>query len=144
MTTFTELLRKAEQLEQYWVSAAQIEFSLKIADIMKEDKLNQKQLAEILEVSPAYVSKLLVGNQNLTLNTMIRYARKLDRVFSFDLKKVISDKKVQLHTIKDSAQYSHIKLQNIESTSTKIKNTTIIDITQINRSDIEMDLMEAL
>lgn len=89
MTTFTELLRKAEQSEQYWVSGAQIEFSLKIADIMQEDKLNQKQLAEILEVSPAYLSKLLAGKKNLTLNTMILYAQKLGRVFSFDLKKVV-------------------------------------------------------
>ena len=87
MTTFTKLLRNVEQSEQYWISGAQIEFSMKIVNIMKEENLNQKQLAGILEVSPAYVSKLLAGNQNLTLNTMIRYARKLGREFSFDLKK---------------------------------------------------------
>lgn len=144
MTTFTELLRKAEQSEQYWTSGAQIEFSFKIADIMREQRLNQKQLAEILEVSPAYVSKLLAGNQNLTLNTMIRYAHKLGRVFSFELKKPISQKNTHQLIIESSTQYSHLIRHNIDDKHDKRQKTTVIDITQVEQADIELDLMQAL
>lgn len=144
MSTFTELLHKAEQSEQYWTSGAQIEFSLKIADIMHEEQLNQKQLSEILGVSPAYVSKLLAGNQNLTLNTMIRYARKLGRVFSFELKKPASQSKVRTHTISDFTQYHHIKRQAIDNASSQKQITASIDTTQFNRSDFELAFMEAI
>ncbi|NLA50665.1 Uncharacterized conserved small protein [Oligella ureolytica] len=117
MTTFTQLLRNAEQSEQYWISGAQIEFSMKIASIMKEENLNQKQLAEILEVSPAYVSKLLAGNQNLTLNTMIRYARKLGREFSFDLTKPEHKEKGQVDISKDLVDDSQLSTSHTDKPS---------------------------
>lgn len=126
MTTFTQLLRNAEQSEQYWISGAQIEFSMKIASIMKEENLNQKQLAEILEVSPAYVSKLLAGNQNLTLNTMIRYARKLGREFSFDLTKHKNQDNAAVQKNKDTVQELQPNTNPVDSTSLKrTKNTAI-------------------
>ena len=93
---------------------------------MKEDNLNQKQLAELLEVSPAYVSKLLAGNQNLTLNTMIRYARKLGREFSFDLKKAKDHDNAAVHKNKASDQEHQLNTDDVDSTSPKREKTTTV------------------
>ncbi|MEQ8239376.1 MAG: helix-turn-helix transcriptional regulator [Cyclobacteriaceae bacterium] len=49
------------------------EVSLRVYDIIKSDRtLSQKWLAEQLEVSPQYVTKLLKGKENLTIQTIMK------------------------------------------------------------------------
>lgn len=87
MNHVTDLFTEIEQLEEYWESRAQHEFSVKIHEIMHADRLNQSDVAKTLGVSAAYVSSLLAGNRNLSLKTMVRYARKLNRILSVELVK---------------------------------------------------------
>ena len=144
MATFTELLRKAEESEQYWESGAQIDFSFKIANVMIEEGLNQAQLAEILGVSPPYVSKLLAGNHNVSLNTMIRYARKLGRVLSLDLVKPVDARKGQQYSVEKSDGEKYAKLWTSGNAfSNDAQNDAIISEFQFCNSDIELSLVES-
>lgn len=55
--------------------------AIKINSILKERKLTQKKLAEMLEVSPQQVSKIIKGRENLTLETI----SKIEKVLSIEL-----------------------------------------------------------
>lgn len=143
MTSFTELLRKAEESDQYWESGAQIDFSFKIANAMIEDNLNQTQLAEILGVSPPYVSKLLAGKQNVTLNTMIRYARRLGRILHLDLTKPGESNKAQQYSVKKSDGNEYAKIWIGENFSKEAQNDDFIGEFQLYSSNVELGLMES-
>ncbi|AHG63160.1 helix-turn-helix domain-containing protein [Advenella mimigardefordensis] len=91
MDKITDLFSEFEKLDSYWESRAQHEFSLKIYQIMKEDNLNQAQVSKLLGVSAPYISSLLSGDRNLSLKTMVKYARKLNRILSVELLKEKSE-----------------------------------------------------
>ncbi|MDR0834939.1 MAG: helix-turn-helix transcriptional regulator [Candidatus Symbiothrix sp.] len=46
--------------------------ALKVLLALREQGINQKELAEKMQVSPQYISKLLKGNENLTLETLTK------------------------------------------------------------------------
>lgn len=54
-----------------------LDLAINISTKMKELGLTRKKLAEKLNVSSAYITKLLSGNTNMTLNTMIKVADSL-------------------------------------------------------------------
>ena len=60
-----------------------LRYSRKIAIVvalsLEELNMSQKQLAEIVGCSPQYVSKLLKGEENLTLETLCKLERALNR-----------------------------------------------------------------
>lgn len=45
--------------------------AIKVLSALKEKGISQKYLAELINVTPQYVSKLVKGKQNLTLDTII-------------------------------------------------------------------------
>ena len=49
-----------------------IKIAIKILKIIKEKNISQKQLAELLKVSPQQVSKLVKGRENFTLETIAK------------------------------------------------------------------------
>jgi transcriptional regulator with XRE-family HTH domain len=49
-----------------------------LAAIEDDDKMNQKNLAEKINVTPQYVSRLLQGHQNLTLETIAKLSEALN------------------------------------------------------------------
>jgi transcriptional regulator with XRE-family HTH domain len=77
--TFSELFQEAEQHEDYWVAGAIIEFTESLVREMERQGMTRVELARRLEVSPAYVTKILRGKVNFTLATMVRLARALGR-----------------------------------------------------------------
>ena len=52
--------------------------ALKVMHRLEELKMSQKELAEKMECSPQYVSKLLKGSENLTLDTISKLEECLD------------------------------------------------------------------
>ena len=55
-----------------------IKIAIKILKIIKEKNISQKQLAELLKVSPQQVSKLVKGRENFTLETIAKIEDVLD------------------------------------------------------------------
>jgi transcriptional regulator with XRE-family HTH domain len=62
-----------------WPSLPLLEFTVGLARLMKaKDNLSQADLARRLEVRPPYISSVLSGNENLTIESMSRIAAALD------------------------------------------------------------------
>jgi len=76
--TFTDLFRATEQSPSYWMQVALLEF-LQSLDAMRESRggVSRKELADLVGVSPATLSRWLNGNENITVSTMCRLATAL-------------------------------------------------------------------
>ena len=57
-----------------WPSLALLEFTVALARAMKAKDMKQKDLADALGVSPPYISSVMSGNENLTVEQMSRLA----------------------------------------------------------------------
>lgn len=57
-----------------WPSLALMEFTMALAKAMAENDMKQRDLAEALGVSPPYISSVMSGNENLTVEQMSRLA----------------------------------------------------------------------
>jgi len=75
--SFSELYEEAERHEEYWIAGAILEFTESLVQEMQRQGLTRTELAKRLGVTPAYVTKLLRGQANFTLATMVRLARAL-------------------------------------------------------------------
>ena len=70
-------LEEARSSVDYWVDGPITEFSEDIWRLMEEQKVSRAELARRLGTSRAYVTKLLGGNANFTLQTMTKVAMAL-------------------------------------------------------------------
>lgn len=69
----TTVIKKSEELEKNrdWLRMSRM-IALAIRYYLRKADIKQNTFAEMLGVSPAYVGKLLKGNENLTLETISR------------------------------------------------------------------------
>lgn len=58
----------------YWKSYSLLQFTLSFTRIMRLDKVSGRKLAASLNISAAQVSKVLKGNENVTIETMVKFA----------------------------------------------------------------------
>ena len=84
------LVPKNEGKNTEWLTSAKwrkenkewldISFSIavKILSVLKKKGITQKQLAASINCSPQYVNKLLKGNENLQLETIVKLETALD------------------------------------------------------------------
>jgi transcriptional regulator with XRE-family HTH domain len=83
--SFPELFEQAERHEDYWVAGAILELTEGVAREMERQSLTRTELARRLGATPAYVTKILRGKANFTLDTMVRLARALDTELHVEL-----------------------------------------------------------
>lgn len=67
-------LEEAQKSVDYWVTGPITEFAEDIWRLMEEQNVSRAELARRLGTSRAYVTKLLGGNANFTLETMTKVA----------------------------------------------------------------------
>ena len=77
-SAFKDLLQKAKQRDSFWVERAALEFTVDIARLMKQGRLSKADLARRLGTSPAYVTKILRGDANFTIDSMVRLVRAVE------------------------------------------------------------------
>ena len=70
-------LQEARSSVDYWVDGPITEFIEDVWRLMEEQKVSRAELARRLGTSRAYVTKLLGGNANFTLQTMTKVAMAL-------------------------------------------------------------------
>lgn len=75
MTTFADLLRGAEGRDSYWVEHAKLDFAIDLDRVMGVNGLRKTDLAARFGKSPAYITKVLRGDSNLTIASMVSLAR---------------------------------------------------------------------
>lgn len=59
------------------------EFTEEVCRLMEEQNISRKQLAERMNTSPAYITKILRGNVNFTFETIAKIACALNADFRF-------------------------------------------------------------
>jgi len=74
---YREFVARAETSVDYWVDGPITEFIEDVWRLMEEQKVSRAELARRLGTSRAYVTKLLGGNANFTLQTMTKVAMAL-------------------------------------------------------------------
>ena len=74
MGKYSELLRRATNSADYWTQVAIRTFVRDLSNRMAEKDMNKAALAQRIGASPAYVSKVMRGDANFTLETMTKLA----------------------------------------------------------------------
>lgn len=78
MKSISELKRERKSGLGYWVESAKQDFMISINETMKSKCISKVQLADAVSCSPAYISKIMKGDVNFTIETMVKIARALD------------------------------------------------------------------
>src|SRR4051812_11852605 len=85
MKSLKALVDAARNRLAYHVEKAIIEFTETVAKQMLASNVSKSQLAEKLECSQPFVTKVLRGNNNFTLETMVKIARALESELKVEL-----------------------------------------------------------
>lgn len=86
--TFSALLREARQHDDYWVQWIVSEFTEDLCRRMDSLGLSRTGFAHKINDSPAYVTKVLRGEENLTARSMAKLARAVGCVVRIHLSPV--------------------------------------------------------
>ena len=81
LDSFEELFQRAEENPGYWVELGKLEFTEEMQARLKELGINKREFAARLGAKPAFVTRLLSGHNNFTIETMVRVARALESEF---------------------------------------------------------------
>jgi transcriptional regulator with XRE-family HTH domain len=81
-------LKAARQTHEYRAEGASIEFTNAMLTRMHQLDVSRSQLASRIGVNPAYISKILRGDTNFSLETMVKIANALDSEFRCRLQPV--------------------------------------------------------
>jgi transcriptional regulator with XRE-family HTH domain len=83
----TEWLKEAQwrQDNYFWLKTS-FQIAIQIGSVLKQKNMTQKELAEKMACSPQFVSTLLKGSENLTLETIC----KIEKVLEIKLINVVS------------------------------------------------------
>lgn len=76
--SFAQIFAEAHNNLTYHVEGAILEFTEETCRIMETQGVTKSELAKRLGCQPAYVTKLLSGQNNFTLETMVKVARVLE------------------------------------------------------------------
>lgn len=74
---FQELLKQIKSSDSYEIEVVRDSISEQIFSIMQAQRITKAELARKLKTSAPYITKLLQGNGNFTIETLVRIARAL-------------------------------------------------------------------
>lgn len=77
MRDFTELMRRARDNNEYWEALVQNKIALQLSRTLSRRGMSQTEFARVAGVSPAYVSRVLGGNENLSIKTLVKLTRSI-------------------------------------------------------------------
>lgn len=75
---YQQMFQEAESHADYWIDGPISELTEDLARLMEEQGVNRAELARRMGTSRAYITKVLGGNANFTLLTMVKLAMALD------------------------------------------------------------------
>ncbi len=71
-------LKNAKHRNSYWIEKTKNDVAVKLEKLIKQSNLTKTQFAQRINASSAYVTKMLRGDANLTIETMVKASRALD------------------------------------------------------------------
>src|SRR5947207_1682796 len=78
LKSFKELAETARKTTAYYVEGAILEFTEDIVSRMSAERITKSELAAKIKTKPAFITKLLSGQNNFTVETMVKLARALN------------------------------------------------------------------
>jgi transcriptional regulator with XRE-family HTH domain len=72
--SFRELFKNARKSAEYWAEVATLDFTGALHKKMQELNVNRTELANRIDASPAYVTKIMNGTTNFTIKSMTALA----------------------------------------------------------------------
>jgi len=78
MKTFDDLFNEAQKTDSYWTQETILKFTNQLYRLLKKKDISKKQFADKLGTSQAYITKVLRGDANFTIETMVKLTRALD------------------------------------------------------------------
>jgi len=96
-TWFTDKLNEFESDQEFRTEKVIIDFTEKVVAAMRERDMSRVELALRLGVSKAFVTKLLNGNPNLTIRTMVSLAAALECELLVDIQPRAKSSHDRLH-----------------------------------------------
>ncbi len=85
---FSEALEKSRHTEEFQLESLLYTLTEEFHRRMKELGMTQRELARKLNVTDAYVSKLLSGNANMSLKTLVKLALALGLEVEISFRKI--------------------------------------------------------
>jgi transcriptional regulator with XRE-family HTH domain len=76
--SFKKLFAKIEKTLSYKKEKAKLDFTIELQELMKINNVTRADLARKLDRSNAYVTQILRGERNFTIETMVELADTLD------------------------------------------------------------------
>lgn len=61
--------------DDYWAETVKIDFAVALSRVMQKIGMNKSKLAKTIGSSSAYITKVLRGDSNLTIESMVKLAR---------------------------------------------------------------------
>jgi len=77
---YNDMLNRTRESVDYWAESAITDFTEEIVDLMNEENITRADLARNIGTSQAYITKVLRGKANFTIETMTKLARAFGRV----------------------------------------------------------------
>jgi len=77
LKSLKELAETARKTTAYYVQGAILDFTEDIVSRMSAERISKSDLATKIKTTPAFVTKLLSGQNNFTVETMVKVARAL-------------------------------------------------------------------
>lgn len=97
------IIREEMQTDEFWAGVAKFEFMVAINKVMTDKKISKSDLARLIGKSPAYITKIMSGDCNLTIESMVMIARALGMKF---IPTITEEPKLQKRSNVVSIQYS--------------------------------------
>jgi transcriptional regulator with XRE-family HTH domain len=84
--TFKKIAEKVRASDHYVIAKAKLQFGRQIKSLMRKNNLSTKEIALRMKCTSANVSKLVNGEANLRLESMVKLARAAGGEFHFEVK----------------------------------------------------------
>lgn len=78
MNSYAALKSKTKEGLDYWYESAKQDFMISVHSSMQKENISKMVLSEKIGCSPAYISKILKGDVNFTIETMVKISRALN------------------------------------------------------------------
>jgi len=118
-----QLLRDRKSTIEYLVESKKNDFALQLENFLKQMKMTQCDLAESMNRTPAYISKVLRGDANVTIETMVKLSHAAGGVYHGCITR--KDSQIQWLGIVKSAKEGASKTTVVKPNITNKKSNTI-------------------
>lgn len=92
---FSDLIRDAKTRDDFWIEDATLQFIVRLNKLMEQRGMSKTDLANRLQVSQPYITRVLKGRDNLTVATMVKLARAVGANLQISLEEMETEHQVE-------------------------------------------------